>query len=95
LIIHIALNSLYNIVRKVIEELVMLVSEKIQKYAQKLPEPLQIEVLDFVEYLLSKTKREKDEDVDWSNLSLVMMMRDMEDETTPEYNRDDLKVVFK
>jgi len=73
----------------------MLVSQKIQKYAKKLPEPLQIEVLDYIEYLLSKTKQEKDEDADWSSLSLTMMMRGMENEPTPEYNRDDLKVVFK
>ncbi len=73
----------------------MLVSEKIQKYAQKLPEPLQMEVLDFVEYLLSKTKQEKDEDADWSSLSLEMMMRGMENESTPEYTRDDLKVSFR
>lgn len=73
----------------------MLVSEKIQKYTEKLPEALQIEVLDYVEYLLSKTKNEIDENADWSDLSLTMMMRGMEDETTPEYTHADLKVVFK
>ena len=73
----------------------MLVSKKIQKYAEKLPEPLQIEVLDYIEFLLSKMKQEKNEDTDWSNLSLAMMMRGVEDEPTPEYTRDDLKVIFK
>ncbi|MBI5840808.1 MAG: DUF2281 domain-containing protein [Chloroflexi bacterium] len=47
----------------------MLVSEKIQKYTEKLPERLQIEVLDFVEYLLNKWKQEADEDAEWTNLS--------------------------
>lgn len=73
----------------------MLVSKKIEKYVQKLPEPLQIEVLDYIEFLLSKAKQEKDEDADWSNLSLAMMMRGMENEPTLEYNSDDLMVVFK
>ena len=72
----------------------MLVSEKIQKYTQKLPEQLQLEVLDFVEYLLKKSAQ-ADEDADWSNLSLQMMMRGMENESTPEYTKADLKVVFK
>lgn len=73
----------------------MLVSKKIEKYAQKLPEALQFEALNYIEYLLSKTKPEMDENADWSNLSLAMMMRGMEDEPTPEYNLNDLRVVFK
>lgn len=73
----------------------MLVSKKIEKYAQKLPEALQFEVLDYIEYLLSKSKPEMDENADWSNLSVVMMMRGMEDEPTPEYTIDDLKVIFQ
>jgi len=73
----------------------MLVSEKIQKYAEKLPERLQIEALDFIEYLLNKWKQETDEDAEWTNLSLQMMMRGMEDEPTPEYTRSDLKEAFR
>jgi hypothetical protein len=73
----------------------MQVSEKIQKYAEKLPERLQIEILDFVEYLLSKWRQEKDEDAEWTNLSMQMMMRGMEDEATPEYTLADLKEVFR
>ncbi len=73
----------------------MLVSEKIQKYAEKLPERLQIEALDFIEYLLNKWKQEKDEDAEWTNLSLQMMMRGMEDEPTLEYTRSDLKEAFR
>ena len=73
----------------------MLVSEKIQKYAQKLPERMQFEALDFIEYLLSKSKQESNDDADWTALSLQMMMRGMEDEPTPEYTRADLKVIFR
>jgi len=73
----------------------MQVSEKIQKYAQKLPEHLQMEALNFIEYLMTKWKQEANEDADWTNLSLQMMMRGMEDEQTPEYTKNDLKVAFR
>ncbi|MBI4484117.1 MAG: DUF2281 domain-containing protein [Acidobacteria bacterium] len=74
----------------------MLVEERIQQYIQKLPAPLQAEVLDFIEYLLSKLEREtaKREALDWLGLSLQMAMRGMEDEDTPAYTTADLKVVF-
>jgi Protein of unknown function (DUF2281) len=77
------------------KEALMQVSEKIQKYAQKLPEHLQMEALDFIEYLMNKWKQESDDDADWTNLSLQMMMRGMEDEPTPEYTKNDLKISFK
>jgi hypothetical protein len=73
----------------------MQVSEKIQKYAEKLPEQMQSEVLDFVEYLLNKWKQEKEENDEWTTLSMQMMMRGMEDEPTPEYTRADLKESFR
>ncbi|MEW5938828.1 MAG: hypothetical protein AB1750_04145, partial [Chloroflexota bacterium] len=77
------------------KEIPMLVSEKIQKYAERLPERMQIEALDFIEYLLSRWKQETEEDAEWNELSLSMMMRGMEDEPGPEYTLDDLKVVFR
>ena len=73
----------------------MLVSEKIRTYAERLPERLQIEALDFIEYLLSRWKQETEDDTDWNELSLNMMMQGMENESMPEYTRDDLKVVFR
>lgn len=73
----------------------MLVSEKIQKYAEKLPENMQMEALNFIEYLLNKWRQETEEDAEWNELSLQMMMRGMEDEPTPEYTRNDLKVAFR
>ena len=36
----------------------MIVAERIHQYVQKLPESLQAEVLDLVEYLLLKVERE-------------------------------------
>jgi hypothetical protein len=74
----------------------MVVTERIQQHVQKLPPALQAEVLDFVEYLLLKLGREtsqKDE-LAWSNLSLTLAMRGMEDEDVPAYTTADLKVEF-
>ncbi len=69
-------------------------AEKIQEYIQKLPQPLQAEVLDFAEYLLSKVERESEEETNWSALSLASAMRGMEDEGSPAYTVADLKAVF-
>ncbi len=74
----------------------MLAVESIQQYVQQLPRPLQAEVLDFVEYLLSKVEREanQQDESDWPGLSLAYAMRGMEDEVTPTYTTADLKVAF-
>ena len=73
----------------------MLIREKIQHYAERLPERMQIEALDFIESLLSRRKQETEDDADWTDLPLQMMMRGMEDEPIPEYTRADLKVIFR
>ena len=71
------------------------ISERIQQYVDRLPAPLQIEALDFIEYLLAKAERDAiQEGKDWSDLSLSLAMRGMEDEETPLYTMSDLKVVF-
>lgn len=74
----------------------MLLSEKIQLHVRELPEPLQAEVLDFVEYLLTKVAREApgQEDADWARQSLELAMRGMETEDSPVYTASDLKVTF-
>ena len=74
----------------------MAVTERITQRVQRLPEPLQAEVLDFVEYLLTKTGQEtaKKEDREWSQLSLSFAMRDMDDEDADEYTVADLKESF-
>ena len=66
----------------------MMIAEKIQESVQRLPAPLQSEVLDFVEYLLSKAERDvpRDESSTWSHLSLVSAMRGMENEESPAYS---------
>jgi hypothetical protein len=74
----------------------MALTDKIQEGVQQLPTALQAEVLDFVQYLLVKTKRgaQEDEEGLWSNLSLTFAMRGMEDEDSPQYTKADLKVIF-
>ncbi len=73
----------------------MIEIERIQEYRRKLPEPLQAEVLDFVEYLVGKVEREAShEEWDWSALSLGSAMRDMEDEDAPMYTLTDLKATL-
>lgn len=74
----------------------MQITEEIHKNVQMLPGMFQAEVLDFVEYLLIKSKREitQQEEPDWESLSLYSAMRGMENEDVPNYTIDDLKVVF-
>ena len=74
----------------------MVITERIQQYVQRLPASFQVQVLDFVEYLLAKAEREvvRQEERAWSNLSLSFAMRGMEDEDTPVYTTSDLKVAF-
>ena len=73
-----------------------MIAEKIQEYLQKLPNSLQAEVLDFVEYLLSKAERDipHPESRYWTDLSLAFAVRGMENEDLPPYTAADLKVRF-
>ena len=70
----------------------MTLTEEIIQHIQTLPEPLKVEVLDFVEYLELKSKK-VEEEIDWSVLSLSSAMRGMEKETT-HYSIGDLKERF-
>lgn len=70
----------------------MALVEKIQQYVEKLPTSFQAEVLDFVEFLLRKSEHR--EQRDWSDVSLTLAMRGMENEDAPRYTPADLKVVF-
>jgi hypothetical protein len=69
----------------------MTLDEKIHQYTLKLPYSFQEELLDFVQYLL--TKAEKQENRDWASLSLSSAMRGMEDEPVL-YSLSDIRVVF-
>lgn len=69
----------------------MTVTDKILKHLQSMPEPVQVEVLHFVEYLESKLKKSKlDEETDWSTFSLSQAMQGMEEEQAP-YSPKDIK----
>lgn len=74
----------------------MTITDKIQAGVQKLPTAYQAEVLDFVEFLVTKTTRSAQEHEEslWSDLSLAFAMRGMEDEDAPQYTTADLKVIF-
>ena len=74
----------------------MSLPEKILEHLEKLPAPVQAEVLDFVEYLETKIKKGgeiKAENIDWSELSLSFAMHGMENEYSP-YSINDLKEHF-
>lgn len=66
----------------------MAVLEQIQERVKLLPQPSQHEVLDFVDYLLYRSRQE---DVLWSRLSLRWALRDLGDEEGPEYSVEDVK----
>ena len=73
----------------------MTVSQKIADHVRDLPKQEQMEVLDFIEYLRTKarSRRSKDEEKDWSVLSLKNAMRGMEEEPSG-YSKEDLKEIF-
>lgn len=69
----------------------MNLADEILKTVKALPESKQVEVLDFIKHL--KIKAERQENSDWSNLSLSTAMREMENEPSP-YSIDDIKESF-
>ncbi len=75
----------------------MTLAENIHHYIQMLPASLQQEVFDFVRFLLFKREQEtvpEGNRVEWSNLSLELAMRGMEDEDISLYTLEDLREVF-
>lgn len=66
----------------------MAIVDTIQDKVKLLSEPTQREVLDFVDYLLYKSRQE---DMVWSRLSLTLALRGLEDEEWPDYSAQDLK----
>ena len=71
----------------------MAVAERITEHVQRLPERLQAEVLDLVEYLHEKAERKSatEDEPTWPRISFSLAMRDMEDEEMPQYSATDLK----
>ncbi|MCS3830962.1 hypothetical protein GGP91_003061 [Salinibacter ruber] len=74
----------------------MNVAEKIDNQVRRLPEQTQAEVLDFVEYLLAKTEQKpvRDEEQEWTRMSLASAMQGLEEESEPEYTEADLEERF-
>lgn len=74
----------------------MTLPERITERLKRLPEPVQSEVLDFVEFLETKQERAADARAEerWARFSLGQALRDAEDE--PElYSLDDLRGRFQ
>jgi hypothetical protein len=73
----------------------MQISDQINQRVQKLPRSLQVEVLNFVEFLVLKVEQKRfQQDLDeWADFSLGSAMRDMENES-PLYTLTDLKEGF-
>lgn len=71
--------------------------ERINLHVQQLPQPFQLEVLNFIEFLSAKlaAKSTRKEEELWSQFSLAQAMRGMEDEEGPIYTKEDLKEVWK
>jgi hypothetical protein len=63
----------------------MKTSDAINKKVHELPELLQREVLDFVEYLADKSVKENSE---WSAFSLTSALRGLEGESWPWYGEE-------
>ena len=61
----------------------MTILEQIQEKVKLLPEPIQYQVLDFVNYMLYRSRQE---DLLWSKLSLRWASQSLEDEEWPEYS---------
>lgn len=74
----------------------MTTAERITQHLVSLPEPVQKEVLDFVEFLKSRHEipKSREEDAMWTDLSLASAMRGMEDEDT-SYTQTDIKESFR
>ena len=79
----------------------MPVTERINERVRRLPESAQAEVLDFVEFLLTKSECEtteqkatRREERAWNEFSLSSALRGMEDEGGPDYTDDDLEERF-
>jgi len=78
----------------------MLLIEKLQSDVQKLPVDLQQEVVDFVEFLLTKVDRNaaRHEEVEWSHVGLEYMLQRMdaeEGDDAPVYTLSDVKALYQ
>ncbi len=65
----------------------MNIVEQIRQKSSQLPEHLQREVLDYIEFVLAKRAEREQRQMDsaWSDFSLASAMRGMEDEDISDY----------
>jgi hypothetical protein len=68
----------------------MTVTEQIIEHVRELPETIQTEILDFIEFLETKSETSGREKSEWLDFSLSQAMRDMESESSP-YSLSDVK----
>ncbi len=75
----------------------MAVADRVQQYMQRLPERLQVQVLDFIELLLARAEQDDaaQAEREWSEISISLAMRGMEEEDAPEYSISDLKESYE
>lgn len=68
-------------------------TEQITDRLQKLPGPLQREVLDFIDFLAHRIAQREavSEEAEWKKFSLAQAMNGLENEDSPEYSEADLK----
>ncbi|MBL4818160.1 MAG: DUF2281 domain-containing protein [Deltaproteobacteria bacterium] len=70
------------------------ITSDISDQVERLPADLQTEVLDFVQYLNEKQKKEEDsERKDWSQISLEGALRGIEEDPVT-YTKKDIKEIF-
>ena len=71
----------------------MIISKEINQKVEKLPISIQLEVLNFVEFVAQKAEKINvaEEREQWMEFSLSQAMKGLEDEEIPEYTDDDLK----
>lgn len=71
----------------------MSAKEQITDRLQKLPQPLQREVLDFIDFLAQRVAQGEDsgEQADWTKFSLAQAMSGLENEDSLDYSEADLK----
>jgi galactose-1-phosphate uridylyltransferase len=74
----------------------MAVADRLRRSIERLPTRLQEEVLDYAEFLLSKTEREAEaqDHREWRQFSLESAMRGIEEKDEAEYSESDLKERF-
>ena len=72
----------------------MSVAEIIFEKVQHMPKTKQMEILHFVEFMDITKSKHHATDKDFSNLSLSLAMKGMENESMPDYSIKDIKQKF-